>query len=273
MEEETDFAKYITPTRFSNKQGIVLAIQLITLALLVVPTERVRAALAKLREAALHAQSVAVERLRMSPENLKPIDVRHDGGIVGLREVIEGKARLVGTEIGERAARLLMRLFPNGTAFVMLSYIEQWSATETHLTRIDEDGLATEIDEIAGPEFLPFIRDAHGEMGEALGLSGGGLTAPDTTAVHEANVRLAKAIANYGLAMVGTVDIDDPESIAAFKRAMYPLDAHRRAFFSRGPTKRDDGLSDDGSSDEPLLDTDVSPTDPIPPIPGEPSEA
>lgn len=38
-------------------------------------------------------------------------------------------------------------------------------------------------------------------------------------------VRMAKAIAAYGRAMVATVDEDDPESVAAFERAMYPLDA------------------------------------------------
>lgn len=67
---------------------------------------------------------------------------------------------------------------------------------------------------------------------------------------------MAKAIASYGRAMVATVDEDDPETVAAFKRAMYPLDVYRRTAFART-----------GTGEEPVLDTDVTPTDPIPPLP------
>lgn len=70
---------------------------------------------------------------------------------------------------------------------------------------------------------------------------------------------MAKAIAAYGRAMVATVDEDDPESVAAFKRAMYPLDAYRAAAFARS-----------AKGEEPVLDTDVSPTDPVPPVPSDP---
>ena len=65
--------------------------------------------------------------------------------------------------------------------------------------------------------------------------------------------------------MVGTVLDDDPDTVAAFKRAMYPLDAYRRAAFSRGVTPEADP--------EPLVDPDVSPTDPIPPVPSGPDVA
>lgn len=256
---DIDFRPYVTPTRFSNAMGIVIAIQLLRAAA-IAGNDAVLAALAKMREAALYAQSIAVARLKGSGELLKPVDVRHDASIMGLREVLEGKARLEGTEIGERAARLLPLVFPNGTGFVQLSFPQQWASTQSHLERIDQDGLAAEIDAVAGPEFLPYIRAAHAELGEGLGVGESALAAPDTAALRESNLRLARAIANYGRAMVATVNEDDPESVAAFKRAMYPLDAYRRSAFAKAAETETEG-------DDPQPDTDVRPTDPIPPVP------
>lgn len=262
--ETLDFVPYVTPTRFSNAWGVVLSIQLLRAAP-ETPPALARAALEKLREAALHSQSVAVDRLRASPENLKPIDARLDGGMAGLRDVLVAKSRLTGTDVGERAARLVRQVFPNGVSFVLLGYNEEWVAAKSHLARIDEDGLAAEIDALAGPEFLPFIRAAHAELGDALGVGTTPLAVSETTAVQDANLQLAKAIANYGRAMVAFVDEDDAESVAAFKQAMYPLDAYRRAFFARGGAP--------GTPEEPVVDPEVSPTDPIPPVPGEPAPA
>ncbi len=259
-----DYARYLIATRFSNAWGVMLAIQLLRVAMQA-PPAAVRKALEKLRAAALHAQAVAIDRMRTSPENLRPIDARLDGGFVALREALESKARLVDTEMGDRAARLLAQVFPDGTGFVQLGFHEGWIAAKNHLDRIDQDGLAEEIDAVAGPEYLPFIRAAHAELGEALGAGETPLSPSETTAVHDANVQLAQAIATYGRVMAGIVDEDDPESVATFKRAMYPLDAYRRMAFSRG--------KDVSEPEEPGLDTDVSPTDPIPPVPGDPTPA
>lgn len=259
-EQKIDFAPFVGKTRFTHAKGIVLAIQLLTLAP-ALAVEHLRIALFKLRAAALNAQAIAVAQLRLTPETLKPVDTRLDSAIVGLRMALEAKARLLGTDIGDRAARLLVLVFPNGTGFVQFTYEEQWAAVQALLERIVLDGLDTEIDAIAGPEFVPYIRAAHEEMGEGLGLGETGLTAPDSAVIQSSNRALAKAIAGYSRALVGLVDEDDPESVAMFKRAMYPLEAHRRSMTS-GATAP--------SEEEPSVD-DVEPTDPIPPLP-EPSE-
>lgn len=263
MDAKIDYSKYVTPTRFALTIGLVLAIQLLRSAG-ALTSDKIHVALAKLRDAAVAGQDLVVERLRTSPESLRPIDIRLDGGIVGLREVLEGKARLVGTEIASRAARLLALLFPEGTSFVLLPLAQEWIVVKGHLDRIVQDALEAEIDAVAGPEFLPFIRTAHAELGEGLGVGSTPLTESDSDSVREANQRLAKAIAAYGRAMVGAVDEDDPESVAAFKRAMYPLDAYRRAAFARAAT------GTETETEEPA-DSDVSPTDPIPPLPADPS--
>lgn len=259
MEEEIDLASWVTPTRFSIANGIVLAIQILK-ASPPRPTEMVRAALETIREAALHAQSVTRDRLRLSPENIRPLDFRLDSAWVGLRECIEAKARLEGTEVGERAAKLSTQVFPSGTNFVTASYNEQWAISDAHLVRIDEDELADEIDEIAGPEFLPFIREAHRKFGDAIGV---GETArasvPDSAMVSAANLRLSRAIVNYGRVMIGRADLNDPKSVAELKRAMAPLDEYRRSTFAKRAAEEEIAPPD--------VDTDVSPTDPIPPVP------
>ena len=263
MDNDNDFSSYVTATRFQTAMGIIIAIQLLRSA--AADAEgRVRSTLQRMREAAIAAQAVMVERLRTAPATLKPIDLRLDGGFVGLREVLEGKARLVGTEIAERAARLLRLVFPQGTAFVQLALAEEWVVAKAHLERIEKDLLAAEIAAVAGPEFLPFIIEAHTALGAGLGLGETALTAADTDALRRANQALSKAIAAYGRAMVGQVDEDDPESVAAFKRAMYPLDAYRRTAFARGAT---------AETETELVDPalDVSPTDPIPPLPADPT--
>ena len=256
MENDNDFRSYVSTTRFATAVGIIIAIQLLRGAM-ADAGGRVQVTLEKMREAAVHAQAVMVERLRTAPETLRPLDARLDAGFMALREVLEGKARLVGTEIGERAARLLLQVLPEGTAFVQLTLAEEWVVAKSHLDRIARDRLEQEIAEVAGPELLPFITEAHVALGEGLGLGETPLVASDTDALRKANQRLSKAIAAYGRAMVGQVDEDDPESVAAFKRAMYPLDAYRRTAFARGAAETE--LADPS--------VDVSPTDPIPPLP------
>lgn len=259
-DEEIEYQTYVTPTRFTHAMGIVLIIQLLRTALSA-PSAFVRRALDKMRDTAVEAQSLAAEQLGASSEKLKPIDLVLDNAVMGLREVLEGKARLAGTEIGARAAQLLAQVFPNGTGFVMFVLSEEWGAVKAHLDRIERLDLEDEIDEVAGPEFLPVIRETHAQLGEGLGLGETPLSAPDTARLRASSIRMAKAIAAYGRAMLATVDEDDPESIAAFKRAMYPLDAYRRAAFARGVVTE---------NEEPILDTDVTPTDPIPPVPAGP---
>jgi len=262
MENDNDYRGYVTPTRFPTAMGIILAIQLLGAAV-VAAGEKVRLRLAQMREAAVAAQGVMVERLRTAPASLRPIDLRLDGGFIGLREVLEGKARRPLADLRAHEARLLALVFPQGTAFVQLTLAEEWVAAKTHLERIAKDELEEEIAAVAGPEFLPFIIEAHTALGEGLGLGETALTAADTDALRKANQALSKAIAAYGRAMVGEVDEDDPESVAAFKRAMYPLDAYRSSAFARGATGEDETETD------PALD--VSPTDPIPPLPTDPT--
>ena len=172
--------------------------------------------------------------MRATPRNVKPLDVRLDSGWVSLREILEAHARLPDTERGRLAARLLAALFQDGTGFVRYSYREQWAASQLHLERIDEEGLAADIDALAGEGHVDYIRSAHQAFGDALGLDAGVPEGPDGAAIQKASAELAEAIADYGRVFGGEVDRADPESVAAFRRAMAPLDAHRDLMRPRG---------------------------------------
>lgn len=262
--EFLDVQPYVRPPRLSAWSAVVLTLHLLKAA----PKglqKRTRDALELLRDDCVALQSVARERLRLSPENLRPLDVALDSAWVGLRLALEAAARLVGTPEGDKAAYLLPRVFPRGTEFVQYSYEAEWNASEDHLAVIDEENFEPEITAVVGPNYLPYIRRAHAAYGEGLGFGETLLETPDTTAIANAVSNVAFAIAEYGRLMVGLeLDRNDPESVARFKKAMAPLDRHR-ARFSRGGG--DDGVVDDEPIEPPpVTDEDVDPTGPIPPI-------
>lgn len=230
-----DVSPYVSPTRFGALAGVFLA-RAVLQAAPSRPSKRVRAALVGVRDAGEALRAVARERMRTVPRNLQPLDAALDSGWVGLREAIESRSRLIGVPSGARAAKLRDLLFPEGTSFVRADYRQQWAASQLHLERIDEEELAAEIDALAGPDYLPFIRRAHAAFGDALGLGADRPEAPSTTAIADASSALAFAIAEYGRLLTGELDRTDPDSVATFRRAMAPIDEHRATAF--GPRSR-----------------------------------
>lgn len=262
-----DVQPYVRPPRMSAWMAVVLTLHLVKAA----PARmqaRTRAALEALRAACAELQSVARDRLRISRENMRPLDAALDSGWIGLRMALDAVARLAGTPEADRATFLLPRVLPRGTEFVRFAYEAQWNESENLLAKIDEDGLAPQIDALVGGHFLAFIRRAHAAYGEALGLGESLLETPDTTAIANAVTNVAYAIAEYGRMMVGELDRNDPESVARFLKAMAPLDRHR----AKQSRSSGGGGGEDVVVDTPIEpdadDTDIDPSAPIPPIEG-----
>lgn len=237
--EMFDVSVYVTPTRFSGLSGVFLARALLQAAPQD-PSERVHTALVGVREAGEQLRAVVRERMRTAPRNLRPLDAMLDAGWVGLRETIEAKSRLDGTPVAERAAKLARTLFPDGTGFVRADYREQWAASQLHLERIEEEGLAAEIKALAGAEYLPFIQRSHDAFGEAMGLGENIPSSPDSAGLQKATNDLAQAIAEYGRILAGELDRTAEPSVAAFRRAMAPIDAQRRASSRSRPRREDE---------------------------------
>jgi hypothetical protein len=257
-----NLATYLQPTRFSGPGGVVLGMQVLSAAP-TSPTPPVHASLTNVREATVSLQSSLGERLVQGGSILAALDTSLDAIWVGVRMSLEGLARFEGTDTARRAAELLSKLLPQGTGFVKATYAEQWSTTDNLLQRIDELALADQIEALLGAELLSLLRSKHEAYGRALGI-GGTVDEPDTRAIQEGSARLARALVDYGRVMVGWVQPDDADSVAAFQRAMRPIDRHRATFYGRASAPADE------PTPEPVVDVGEdapSPTDPVPPVP------
>ena len=255
-----NYAHYVSPTRFSAADGVVLGMQLIT-AGGPIEAPRPRRALRRMRDEVVTLQEITRGRLRPTGSGLRALGTRLGGAYVGGRLILDGLARVTTGEKQERVTTLRLRMLPQGTKFVTAEYSELYTTSDHILRRVEELGLEPEIEALIGPDFLPFVRAQHAAFGEALGVGETAVDVPDGRAVAAQITALAEAIAAYGRAMVGWVDTDDEESLAAFQRAMAPLDRHRRSFANGG---RED------EPEEPVVEDDPdapSPEDPVPPIP------
>lgn len=254
---------YSKPTRFGAARGCALGIRLIKAA----PAElheRPRAALVVVRDRTVHLQSLLRDRLRVTKSDIGDIDGVLDGAWVGLRMALEALEKLIDRAVAKEAAEVRKLALPNDTGFVKWAYELQWNESETHLQRIDEDRLDARIDAIVNPEFLIAIRLAHAAYADALGLGEGPVEEnAQTVAISGAIGELAIAIAEYGRILSGELDRNDPASVAAFRKAMAPLDAHRAWLASTRTGATEEELV------EPDVDDggDVDPTDPVPPLP------
>jgi len=132
-----------------------------------------------------------------------------------------------------RAGELVVKLFGgDGLSFLKEAYPVQLSSMSTLLQRIDEEGLAEEINELAGPEFLQAIRkvlprykamvNAMLKRDEASGQN-----------LLEHVRAVQRAVVVYATKVCATVDDDDEGSIKAAEEALRPIVKLREAASAR----------------------------------------
>lgn len=221
------------------------------------PSRSVARALRKLRGAAVDLQTELKVRGRTRPESLKPLDAAFDNGWTALRDRLECWTRVHGKSferLRAKAEQLIASYFPDGVEFVKLAYEGEWVYSQQILERFEEEGAIPDIERLAGAEYLANVREQHAFLGAALGLSGKreAEEVASTTGVADRVTALATAIADYTRRLAGEVETEDAASVAAFQKAVKPLDDHRAAAVG-GATK---------PTEEP-----VDPATPIPPAP------
>jgi len=130
-----------------------------------------------------------------------------------------------------RAAELLASLFPDGLSFLSLPYSDEWAEGEKRLERIALGGLARDLDELAGMEFLAEVKRAQQRYGEVLALrKGSDRKLPgDLTDPLRA---LGRAVSNYALQVIATND-GSAASIHSIRQTLKPIDDMRSAVSSR----------------------------------------
>jgi hypothetical protein len=195
---------------------------------------RIHKAAKKLADATDKAQSGLAVRQKalgaVSDEDRRLIDQAGDASWGALRSRLSAYAMLPADEYTDApiAAKLVTVLFADdGLSFLKETYPTQWTTADTILKRIDADSLHTDINRIAGPEFLDNIKKRHAKYGAMVQNI---LVKTQVNVDLSAELRaLGQAIVTYATKVCAHVEDDDPKSIAEARTALHPIDAHRDA--------------------------------------------
>jgi hypothetical protein len=187
--------------------------------------------LARLRDRAEQLQLSWVDASRPAPtEDLRKLDNVLDRRWSALRGRLEACVQLGDDDHAPRAEPLLGTLFPTGLDFLKLPYPEQWAQSERRLVLVATDELADEIEALCGEPFLPLLGQAHAAYGEALGITKRKGSPTEAARVLEPLKELKDAIASYARGVIGTMNEDDPASVAAAQQQLEPIVRARRSF-------------------------------------------
>jgi hypothetical protein len=261
LAEEIDATQYVRPPKFDVPSGVTLGLSLIT-AMPDPAPEHVRAAATRVRK-----DTVALQMAwgksgtgAVKTRDRRKSDVRIDTAWGGLLDRLQAYARLPADKFpgAARAQELVDTLSPGGREWLTFVYEAEWAESDKRLGWIQKQGLAKELNELAGPEFLTEVKAAHAEYGVALGVTA---PAPELLTVNLAEPlqALARSIGRYSLAVV-TMAGDDAASIAVVRRALRPIDDLREGQARRG---RSSGPAVEA---EPEPEASVTPTTPIPEV-------
>lgn len=147
-----------------------------------------------------------------------------------------------------RAREILEGLFGElGLAFLKERYPEQYTIAESLLRRIDGEGMASDIERLAGSDFLQNVRLQHEAYGKVVTsmLSRERAVAEDLSEHLKA---MGQALVDFAMNVLASVDRDDPESLVAARIALRPIDVFRRSTQARATKLDTDATSPEGSS-------------------------
>jgi hypothetical protein len=231
-----DPTPYLRPPLSDVPAGIALGVALLGAMPKNAP-DGVRKAATKLRMATVGLQDAWSRSGRSaSPGELKLADIAIDSAWSALHARLDAYAALPTAywPKAERAAELIAEIFPDGLAFLSLPYTEEWAAGEDRLRKINLEGLADDIDEIAGPEFLAEVRRAQKCYGSVLELGAGAEHRPGIE-LSDPLRALGRAISNYALQVIATAD-GTTSSLWEVRQSLKPIDDLRPAPSRRSST-------------------------------------
>lgn len=210
---------------------------------------------AHLAEAAEEAQKAHVARkkaLGQSNDDAQSIDKWADRSWSALRGRLEMYTLLPPETYPDarRAKEIVESLFDEtGLSFLTQRYPEQYAIASTYLRSIDEEGLASDIDRLAGADFLANVRMQHNAYGtmvtrmlereNALG---------DDLSEH---VRaMGQALVEYATKVLASMDRDHPATIQAALVALRPIDVFREKTQTRPANPNEPAPTPEGAPAE-----------------------
>jgi hypothetical protein len=258
-----DPTPYMRPPRLDVRQAVALAIALLS-ALPRGAPDGVKRAGRRLRRATVALQKAWSTRKRaastVKPSEKAKIDYRVDIAWGGLKMRLDAASALPVDTYPEalRAQEIVSTLFPNGLGFLTLPMEAEWSVSDELVKRIEEDGLAADINALAGPQYLAEVKAAHLVYGEVLGITKAKAPPAEMTPLLEPLREVGRAIGDYMLQVLATADRERPDTIKSARAALRPLDRHRE-----DAARRAGGKSANSEGDDSHVDVDT----PVPEVP------
>jgi len=183
-------------------------------------------------EAAQFAYTLRRKSLgKTTPDDARPVDRNADTSWGALRSRLQSYAMLPPDTYpdAKRAMEILYSLFgESGLSFLTESYPEQYAIADSVIRRIDNEGLAADINRLAGKEFLENVRTQHaayGKMVQAV-LQREEILTDD---LNDHVRTMGQEVVDYATKVLATIDRDKPATIAAARTALRPIDAFREA--------------------------------------------
>jgi hypothetical protein len=196
--------------------------------------------LARLRDRAELLQQTWVDAGRpVETADLRKLDITLDRRWSALRGRLDACVQLGDDDHTPRAESLLGTLFPTGLDFLELPYSEEWAQSERRLVLVATDELEDELEALCGEPYLPLLQQAHAAYGQALGITKRKDSPAEAARVLEPLKQLKDAIASYARGVLGTMNEDDPESVATAEQQLDPILRARRTIASGEPTPDD----------------------------------
>lgn len=185
----------------------------------------------KLERVAGEGEAALLQRQRelvQPPEegSSRDVDIAADSAWSAMRDMLDALARLPEKyERAKKAKWLLATLFPEGTAFLKLSYGAQAVRMDVILKRIDKENLGKTLDAVLGPELLQEVRAIQPRY-EAMVKRRLKEMGPASNLMDHVRA-IQRVIVEYATAVASTVDSDDPASVVLAREALRPIENHR----------------------------------------------
>lgn len=224
--DDFDPTPYVRPPELDVASGVALGVSLLS-AMPKEASENVRKAARRLRAATVELQDAWSANGRGDATiDKRPADIRVDKAWGALYSRLDAYASLPSDENpkAKRAAELLDLIYPDGLQFLTLPYNAEWAEGEKRLKLIEDEELAADLNELAGPEFLAEVKKAHKLYGDAIGITRPAGEGPVN--LVDPLRALGRAITQYSLQVVATVD-ESQASISTAKGALKPIDDTR----------------------------------------------
>lgn len=198
--------------------------------------QRALGRLETLARAGQAAQAARQRQLGTSSDESREIDVLADRSLAAIRRRLEGCALHTVEQDPDapRAAELDALLFPAGLELSNLPYVEQLAAMEILVTRIEEEGLAGELDAICGPRYLAALKEVLPRYRDMVQKN---LKQQDSSEnLQEHRRKLGAAIADYATKVAALYDAEDEKSAERIRAALRPIDVLRAQLARRPAT-------------------------------------